>query len=89
MIPNFFSARFCVSTRRLPAAARSRTVVLRVRAVGQEQRSNRPKEPLKELFGDIAYLNFPNDEIAPKGAFDNIFRYLPPKDLTTPDYLVQ
>jgi len=42
-----FSAEFISSTRRLPAAARRRTEVHRVRAVRQEQRSNRNKEPLK------------------------------------------
>jgi hypothetical protein len=35
------------STRRLPAAARRRTEVHRVRAVRQKQRRNHPKEPLK------------------------------------------
>jgi hypothetical protein len=42
-----FSAEFRVSTRRLPAAARRRTEVHRVRAVRQKQRRNHPKEPLK------------------------------------------
>jgi hypothetical protein len=54
-----FSAEFRASTRRLPAAARSRTEVHRVRAVGQEQRSNHPKEPLRiELtFGKWAIVD--------------------------------
>ncbi len=51
MILFLFGAEFRASTRRLPAAARSRTVVLQVRAVGQEQRSNRPKEPPKTRHG--------------------------------------
>ena len=42
-----FCAEFFSSTRRLPAAARRRTEVHRVRAVRQEQHRNRIKEPLK------------------------------------------
>ena len=42
-----FSAKFRASTRRLPAAARSRAVALRGRADRQEQRRNHPKEPLR------------------------------------------
>ncbi len=41
------SKEFRVSTRRSPTAARRRTVVHRVRAVGQEERSNHPKGLLK------------------------------------------
>ena len=44
---DLFGEEFRVSTRRLPAAARSRAVALRGRAVRQEQRRNHPKEPLK------------------------------------------
>jgi len=44
-----FCAEFFSSTRRLPAAARRRTVVHRVRAVRQKQRRNHPKEPVKRL----------------------------------------
>ena len=42
-----FSEEFFSSTRRLPAAARRRTEVHRVRAVRQEQRRNWKKEPQK------------------------------------------
>ena len=40
---NVFSEEFRASTRRLPAAARSRAVAHRGRADRQEQRSNRAK----------------------------------------------
>jgi len=43
----FFSSTIHAIGRRLPAAARRRTEVHRVRAVRQEQRRNRKKEPLK------------------------------------------
>jgi hypothetical protein len=42
-----FGAEFRASTRRLPAAARSRIVIHRGRADRQEQRRNHPKEPPK------------------------------------------
>ena len=44
---DLFGEEFFSSTRRLPAAARRRTEVHRVCAVGQEQRRNRKKEPPK------------------------------------------
>jgi hypothetical protein len=44
---SLLSAEFFASTRRLPAAARSRTEVHRVRAVRQKQHSNCGKPPLK------------------------------------------
>ena len=54
-----FSAKFRVSTRRLPAAARSRAVAHRGRADRQEQRRNHPKEPLKIklTFGKVAIVD--------------------------------
>ncbi len=57
---DLFGAEFFSSTRRLPAAARSRTEVHRGRAVEQEQRSNRKKEPPKTLelsFGKHAVVD--------------------------------
>ncbi len=53
---DLFGEEFRVSTRRLPAAARSRAVALRGRAVRQEQRRNHPKEPPKTL--ELTYGKF-------------------------------
>jgi len=55
-----FSEEFFSSTRRLPAAARRRTEVHRVRAVRQKQRRNREKEPLKTYPKVLFMQNEPN-----------------------------
>ena len=64
-----FSAEFRVSTRRLPAAARSRAVALRGRADRQEQRRNHPKEPL------LIELTYGKYAIVDAQDYDRLKRY--------------
>ena len=73
---NLFGAEFRVSTRRLPAAARSRAVAHRGRADRQEQRRNHPKEPPKTLEGaNLIKLSFDRFAIVDAEDYDRLSKY--------------